>query len=141
MISKLTMGNVTYVSRSLYSNREEMLLSHAELIGWSVVSLDVLLKSSFTNHNSIKSNLSKIENEQSSNSKKIVIVNEGARDVIALPDLIRLVQYLSQDHIPGKEQPLKLIIDAGTGTTAVGFLATLKPYVLGECLIMRNEES
>ncbi|GJU90021.1 D-cysteine desulfhydrase 2, mitochondrial [Tanacetum coccineum] len=122
LISKLY-GNVTYVPRSLYSNREEMLLSHAELIGGSVVSLDVLLKSSFTNHNSIKSNLSKIENGQSSNSKKIVIVNEGARDVVALPDLIRLVQYLSQDHIPGKEQPLKLIIDAGTGTTAVG-LAT-----------------
>nr|GEU71542.1 D-cysteine desulfhydrase 2, mitochondrial isoform X1 [Tanacetum cinerariifolium] len=119
LISKLY-GNVTYVPRSLYSNREEMLSSHAELIGGSVVSLDVLLKSSFTNHNSIKSNLSKEENGQSSNSKKIVIVNEGAGDAVALPGLIRLVQYLSQDHILGKEQPLKIIVDAGTGTTAVG---------------------
>lgn len=34
--------------------------------------------------------------------------------------VIRLVQYLSQDDIFGKERALKLIVDAGTGTTAVG---------------------
>ncbi|GKD23550.1 D-cysteine desulfhydrase 2, mitochondrial isoform X1 [Tanacetum coccineum] len=101
---------------------------------WSVVSLDVLLKSSFTNHNSIKSNLSKEENGQSSNSKKIVIVNEGAGDAVALPGLIRLVQYLSQDHILGKEQPLKIIVDAGTGTTAVGL--AIGTLCLGYVLII-----
>lgn len=67
-----------------------MLSSHAESIGGSVLSLDVLLKSSFTNHNSIKSNLSKIENGQSSNSKKIVIVNEGAGDAVALPGKLQV---------------------------------------------------
>lgn len=30
------------------------------------------------------------------------------------------MQYLSQDHLFGKERALKLIVDAGTGTTAVG---------------------
>lgn len=34
--------------------------------------------------------------------------------------VIRLVQYLSQDHLFGKKRSLKLIVDAGTGTTAVG---------------------
>lgn len=34
--------------------------------------------------------------------------------------MIRLVQYLAQDHLFGKKRSLKLIVDAGTGTTAVG---------------------
>lgn len=35
--------------------------------------------------------------------------------------ILRLVEYLSQDHLFGKDQQLKIIIDAGTGTTAIGF--------------------
>lgn len=34
--------------------------------------------------------------------------------------MIRLVQYLSQKHLFGKERTLKIVVDAGTGTTAVG---------------------
>lgn len=34
--------------------------------------------------------------------------------------VVRLVEYLSRDHLFGKDQQLKIIIDAGTGTTAVG---------------------
>ncbi|KAL7589042.1 hypothetical protein Lser_V15G41111 [Lactuca serriola] len=108
-------GNVTYVPRSVYAKREEMLTSHADSIPGTIIRLDDLLKSSFTNHKSTKSNL-----DQPSNSKKIVIINEGAGDAIALPGLIRLVKYLSQDHILGKSQPLKIVVDSGTGTTAVG---------------------
>lgn len=33
---------------------------------------------------------------------------------------IRLAQYLSQDHLLGRERSLKFVLDAGTGTTAVG---------------------
>lgn len=73
-------GNVTYVPRSVYANREEMLTSHADSIPGTIIRLDDLLKSSFTNHKSTKSNL-----DQPSNSKKIVIINEGAGDAIALP--------------------------------------------------------
>lgn len=34
--------------------------------------------------------------------------------------MIRLVEYLSQNHLFGKERTLKIVVDAGTGTTAVG---------------------
>lgn len=34
--------------------------------------------------------------------------------------IIRLVQYLSQSHLLGKQRAVKLVVDAGTGTTAVG---------------------
>lgn len=30
------------------------------------------------------------------------------------------MQYLSQDHLLGKISPVKFVVDAGTGTTAVG---------------------
>lgn len=113
-------GHVTYIARSLYANREEMLTSHAGSIGGTVVCLDNLLEASI-NNNSMNLNFPNIkEDERPKNLKKIVIVNEGAGDAIALPGLIRLVQYLSQHHILGKHQPLKIVVDAGTGTTAVG---------------------
>lgn len=34
--------------------------------------------------------------------------------------VIRLVHYLSRHHIFGKDQALKVVVDSGTGTTAVG---------------------
>ncbi|KAK9060230.1 hypothetical protein SSX86_020934 [Deinandra increscens subsp. villosa] len=78
-------GSVTYVPRSIYANREELLSSHANSIGGSVVSpLDHLLKAS-ANHNSMKSKFIDTEKEWSSNSKKTIIINEGAGDAIALP--------------------------------------------------------
>ncbi|CAH9117386.1 unnamed protein product [Cuscuta europaea] len=33
---------------------------------------------------------------------------------------MRLVDYLSQEHLFGRNQPLRIIVDAGTGTTAIG---------------------
>ncbi|XP_059278083.1 D-cysteine desulfhydrase 2, mitochondrial isoform X2 [Lycium ferocissimum] len=54
-------------------------------------------------------------------SKKVAIINEGAGDAAALLGVVRLVEFLSQDHLFGKDQQLKIIIDSGTGTTAVGF--------------------
>ena len=33
---------------------------------------------------------------------------------------IRLVEYLCQSHVLGKERRIKLVVDAGTGTTAIG---------------------
>jgi hypothetical protein len=30
------------------------------------------------------------------------------------------VQYLCQRHLLGKERQIKLVVDAGTGTTAIG---------------------
>ncbi|MFS7994816.1 putative D-cysteine desulfhydrase [Helianthus anomalus] len=82
-------GNVTYVPRSIYANREGMLSSHANSIGGSVVCLNDLLNAS-TNHNSVKSNFLETDDGQSLNSRKTVIVNEGAGDAIALPGKLRV---------------------------------------------------
>lgn len=34
--------------------------------------------------------------------------------------MMRLVKYLSQPHVFGKEQEIIFVVDAGTGTTAIG---------------------
>lgn len=115
-------GNVTYVPRSLYANRENMLKSHADYLAGSsgnVIWFDDILEASLSENDGAMSFLQK-DAYRSDHPRKIVIVNEGAGDVVALLGLIRLVQYLSQNHILGKERPLKLVVDAGTGTTAVG---------------------
>ncbi|XP_077227981.1 pyridoxal-5'-phosphate-dependent enzyme family protein isoform X3 [Tasmannia lanceolata] len=61
-------GSVSYIARSLYAQREDMLTKHAYLVA----------------------------------------------------GVIRLVYFLSQNNLFGKERPLKIVVDAGTGTTAVG---------------------
>ncbi|TMW82596.1 hypothetical protein EJD97_005571 [Solanum chilense] len=113
-------GNVSYVPRSLYARREEMLLKHAHIVAGNdglVFSLSDLEASLFSHgcseHSSHVDSLTK-------RSKKIAIINEGAGDAAALLGVVRLVEYLSRDHLFGKDQQLKIIIDAGTGTTAVG---------------------
>jgi len=40
--------------------------------------------------------------------------------VLPVVGVIRLVQYLSQNHLLGKERPMRFVVDAGTGTTAIG---------------------
>lgn len=113
-------GNVSYVPRSLYARREEMLLKHAHIVAGNdglVFSLSDLEASLFSHgcgeHSSHVDSLTK-------RSKKIAIINEGAGDAAALLGVVRLVEYLSRDHLFGIDQQLKIIIDAGTGTTAVG---------------------
>ncbi|XP_047255180.1 D-cysteine desulfhydrase 2, mitochondrial isoform X5 [Capsicum annuum] len=108
-------GNVSYVPRSLYARREEMLLKHARLVArdsgfvFSLADLEASLSShGCGEHSSHVDSLTK-------RSKKVAIINEGAGDAAAL------LEYLSQDHLFGKDQQLKIIIDAGTGTTAIGF--------------------
>ncbi|PHT59242.1 D-cysteine desulfhydrase 2, mitochondrial [Capsicum baccatum] len=114
-------GNVSYVPRSLYARREEMLLKHARLVArdsgfvFSLADLEASLSShGCSEHSSHVDSLTK-------RSKKVAIINEGAADAVALLGVLRLVEYLSQDHLFGKDQQLKIIIDAGTGTTAIGF--------------------
>lgn len=111
-------GNVTYVPRSLYAKRDEMLQRHAELVkgtNGSVVWFSDIFEASFT---TIPTKL----NWESSDDRprKIAIVKEGAGDSLGLLGVIRLVRYLSQNHLFGKERSTKIVVDAGTGTTAVG---------------------
>ncbi|KAK1269549.1 hypothetical protein QJS04_geneDACA006453 [Acorus gramineus] len=119
-------GNVTYIARSVYAKREEMLLRHAELLagkGGCVLWLKDIVHSSY--------DAVELENlpisghrtgafEDAGRLRKVAIVNEGAGDALALLGVIRLVKYLSQKHLFGNEQPVEMVVDAGTGTTAVG---------------------
>lgn len=118
-------GNVIYVPRSLYAKREEMLLQYADSVAGSsssVVRLSDILEDSLSTHLYEKPKFERLDAHRSAeNSKRVVIVNEGAGDAVGFLGVIRLVQYLSQNHVFGKEQALKIVIDAGTGTTAIGF--------------------
>ncbi|KAG6654889.1 hypothetical protein CIPAW_05G176800 [Carya illinoinensis] len=118
-------GNVTYVPRSLYADRDKMLKSHADLVAGNsgyVVRFNDILEAAFTTQSSSTSDFIQMDANRSAENhpRKVVIVNEGAGDAVAILGVIRLVHYLSQNHLLGKERALKLVVDAGTGTTAVG---------------------
>ncbi|KAI7996514.1 hypothetical protein LOK49_LG10G00252 [Camellia lanceoleosa] len=117
-------GSTIYVPRSLYAKREKMLAKHADLVAGgssSVVWLRDILEASLTTQISGKPNCERLDGHRYAESlKKVVIVNEGAGDAVGLLGVIRLVQYLSQKHVFGKEQAFKIVVDAGTGTTAIG---------------------
>uniref|UniRef100_A0A803PH46 D-cysteine desulfhydrase n=1 Tax=Cannabis sativa TaxID=3483 RepID=A0A803PH46_CANSA len=115
-------GNVTYIPRSVYADRTKMLKRHADYVAGSsghVLWFDDILEASLTQNN-LSSESAQKKAFKDDNTRRVVIVSEGAGDVVALLGSIRLVQYLSQDHLFGKEKALKLVVDAGTGTTAVG---------------------
>ncbi|XP_052205438.1 oxysterol-binding protein-related protein 1D isoform X3 [Diospyros lotus] len=124
-------GNVIYVPRSLYANREEMLAKHADLIAGchgSVVWLSDILEASLTTEISGSPNCEQLDARRP--FKRAFVVNEGAGDAVGLLGVIRLVKYLSQNHVFGREQPVKVVVDAGTGTTAIGL--ALGAICLGE---------
>ncbi|XP_023638454.1 D-cysteine desulfhydrase 2, mitochondrial isoform X2 [Capsella rubella] len=112
-------GNVQYIPRSRYANREDMLRTYADLVAgedgsvlWAkdiVEGLETMDVATMDDSFSSKTS-----------GRKVLIVNEGAGDALALLGMFRLVQYLSQDHILGKKRPVKFVVDAGTGTTTVG---------------------
>lgn len=107
-------GKVTYIPRSEYADRETMLTKYAKNVAESgpVVRMEGMR----ANSGAVKGKL--IGSCQP--SKKVAIVNEGASDAIALLGLIRLVDHLSQPNFFGRNQKLQIIVDCGTGTTAIG---------------------
>ncbi|XP_027099626.2 D-cysteine desulfhydrase 2, mitochondrial isoform X1 [Coffea arabica] len=116
-------GNINYVERSLYARRDEILSRHANMIAGSngsVQWLSDLLEPASVYHVPPKQIVSQLDGSSNTMNKKVIIINEGAGDAVALLGVIRLVQYLSQGHLFGKVQAVKIIVDAGTGTTAVG---------------------
>lgn len=116
-------GNVTYVPRSIYANREEMLKSHAKLVAGkddSVVWFGDIVEASTAGLSTSPTLAGKDASRNAGNNlRKILIINEGAADSVALLGVIRLVQYLSGYHLLGR-RALKFVVDAGTGTTAIG---------------------
>lgn len=87
LVSKLY-GNVVYVPRSVYAKREEMLSKHAESIAGTdgtVLWLSDVLETSFKYHESRVQNFPAADPVNcSEKSKKVVIINEGAGDSVAL---------------------------------------------------------
>ncbi|XP_022151787.1 D-cysteine desulfhydrase 2, mitochondrial isoform X2 [Momordica charantia] len=119
-------GNVTYVPRAIYANREKMLKSQADLVAGSsdgIIWFDDIFPSSLKKQacstNSVQIDYD-FNRRARKHGRKVIVINEGAGDAVALLGLIRLVKYLSQDHLLGKQRAVKFVVDAGTGTTAVG---------------------
>jgi len=56
---------------------------------------------------------------------------EELTKIIVYAGMFRLVQHLSQDHLLGKKRPVKFVVDAGTGTTAVGLGVAVMSLGLG----------
>ncbi|XP_061350270.1 D-cysteine desulfhydrase 2, mitochondrial-like isoform X2 [Gastrolobium bilobum] len=111
-------GNVTYVPRTIYANREDMLKCYANSVAdnnGSVLWFNDIIQASSTTELSTSPNFVQMDESGSEGNhlRKILIVNEGA-------GVIRLVEYLSQNHLLGKQRAIKFVVDAGTGTTAVG---------------------
>ncbi|KAJ3669546.1 hypothetical protein LUZ60_011496 [Juncus effusus] len=118
----LMFGNVTYNSRSVYAQRKEMLYNHAVRVAGangSVMWADEIFGEDFDLR----------EMEVSNDSRRVVIVNEGASSVLALLGVIRLVNFLSESPLFGNWCRVHIIVDAGTGTTAVGL--ALGIFLLG----------
>ncbi|XP_057776829.1 D-cysteine desulfhydrase 2, mitochondrial isoform X2 [Salvia miltiorrhiza] len=123
LVSKLY-GDVVYVPRSVYAKREEMLAKHAESIvgaDGSILWLNDVVEASVKHHESTVQNFPEADLVNCHKKpEKVAIINEGAGDAVALLGVMRLIKYLSQKHLFGKEQAMKIVVDAGTGTTAVG---------------------
>ncbi|TKW16211.1 hypothetical protein SEVIR_5G285100v4 [Setaria viridis] len=110
----LMFGNVTYASRSVYAQRDEMLYEHATKVAGSngtvmwaddIVGEDLVVDEDTTDGNC---------------SRRVMIVKEGAGTVQALLGVMRLVDYLSGLTLFGQDEKVHIVVDSGTGTTAMG---------------------
>ncbi|KMZ73113.1 hypothetical protein ZOSMA_153G00040 [Zostera marina] len=113
LVSLMYATNVVYVSRSVYADRTKMLRDHADLVAASSSS------SIFTLDDIIHGCNHEMKN-------KVAMINEGAVSATALLGVIRLVRSLSQPHLLGRNETIKIVLDAGTGTTATGFGLAVK---------------
>ncbi|VAH78741.1 unnamed protein product [Triticum turgidum subsp. durum] len=107
-------GNVTYASRSVYAHRDEMLYEHAKKVagtGGSVLWADDIVRDDLSVDEETV-----LEND----SRRVVIIKEGAGTVQALLGVIRLVEHLSSLSSFHNDEEVHVVVDAGTGTTAVG---------------------
>lgn len=119
-------GNVEYVPRSVYANREAMLAKHANLVAGYNGSVmwfhDNVNMASIPNgdHVSRQHNCKGDFSVNATAAVKVAVVKEGGGDAVALLGLVRLISYLSQPSVFGRKRSLQIVVDSGTGTTAVG---------------------
>lgn len=134
-------GEVTYVPRSEYAERESMLVKYAKLITENGLVLRMEDMHANFNAGLMKG---KFDNSYQF-SRKVAIVNEGASDAVALLGLIRLVDYLSRPDCFAREKKVQLVVDCGTGTTAIGLaLAVLilrLPWEVNGVMLVGNVEN
>ncbi|KMZ58459.1 hypothetical protein ZOSMA_76G00150 [Zostera marina] len=107
LVSLMYATNVVYVSKSVYADRTKMLRDHADLVTASSSS------SIFTLDDVIYGCDHEMKN-------KVVMINEGAVSATALLGVIHLVRSLSQPHLLGRNETIKIVLDAGIGTTTTG---------------------
>lgn len=81
-------GNVTYVPRTVYANREEMLKSYANSVAGnngSVLCFGDIIQASSTTELSTPNSMQKdVIRSEGNPLRKILVVNEGAGDSVAL---------------------------------------------------------
>ncbi|PNY08729.1 1-aminocyclopropane-1-carboxylate deaminase-like protein [Trifolium pratense] len=82
-------GNVTYVPRTIYANREDMLKSYAKSVAGnsdSVLWFNDIIQAASTTELSTSQNFMQMDASRSDGNhlQKILIVNEGAGDSVAL---------------------------------------------------------
>ncbi|KAF7037330.1 hypothetical protein CFC21_047728 [Triticum aestivum] len=122
----LMFGNVTYASRSVYAHRDEMLYEHAKKVAGN--SGTVLWADDIVRDNLAVDEETVLEND----SRRVVIIKEGAGTVQALLGVMRLVEHLSCLSSFHNDEEVHIVVDAGTGTTAVG-LALGATSLEGNC--------
>ncbi|ONM38972.1 D-cysteine desulfhydrase 2 mitochondrial [Zea mays] len=124
----LMFGNVTYVSRSLYAQRDEMLYEHAiKVAGYSGTVMwadEVIGKGLGVDEDTTDGN----------GSRRVMIVKEGAGSVQALLGVMRLLKYLSGLTLFRKDEKVHIVVDSGTGTTAVGLQWRVTAVMLADTL-------
>lgn len=119
-------GNVVYVPRSVYANRDAMLAKHANLVAGhngSIMWFHDKVSMAFIpngDHVSQQHNCKGESSVSATSTGKVAVVKEGGGDAVALLGLIRLIDYLAQPSVFGRKQSLQIVVDSGTGTTAVG---------------------
>lgn len=82
-------GNVTYVPRTIYAGREDMLKSYAKSVAGnngSVLWFSDIIQASSTTELSTSPNFMQMDviRSEGNNLRKVLIVNEGAGDSVAL---------------------------------------------------------
>ncbi|KAG8077638.1 hypothetical protein GUJ93_ZPchr0007g5496 [Zizania palustris] len=122
----LMFGNVTYASRSVYAHRDEILYEHAKKVAGTRGKV-------FWADDIVREDLALDEdNGCEIGPRRVIILKEGAGNVQALLGVMRLVEYLYNLMSYQKDDKVHLVVDAGTGTTAVG-LALGATAVEGNC--------
>ncbi|EFJ10341.1 hypothetical protein SELMODRAFT_44641, partial [Selaginella moellendorffii] len=112
-------GNVVYVPRTEYADRQKMLSSHMERVACPEEPVLWLNGNSITRETITPSESSRLL-EPGRGRRKWAVLGEGGASGLALLGFIRLVRWLSENEVFEREDKIKIVVDSGTGTSAIG---------------------